>query len=115
MLFMRVVEASAAVSQASARNAKIAHLADLFRALAPDEIETVVALLSGEPRQGRIGLGHAAISAVSGVRPADDASLVISEVDAALAALATIKGAGSTKARVQQLTALFSRATTTEQ
>ena len=56
MLFARVAAASSAVAEASARNAKIAHLAELFRALAPDEIETVVALLSGEPRQGRIGL-----------------------------------------------------------
>ena len=115
MLFAQVVAASDAVAATSARNAKIARLADLFRALAPDEIAVVVALLAGEPRQGRIGLGYATLSAVADARAADEPQLTVGEVDAVLGALAAIKGAGSAKARVQQLTSMFSRATRAEQ
>jgi DNA ligase-1 len=115
MRFADVVAASESVAAASARNAKIAHLADLFRALAPDEVEPVVAMLSGEPRQGRIGLGYATISTATDVRAADESSLTVADVDRVMASLATVKGAGSAKARAQALAALFSRATREEQ
>src|SRR5688572_24697320 len=115
MLFARVVAVSDAVAETSARNAKIARFADLFRGLAPDEIAPVVALLAGEPHQGRIGLGHAAISAVAAVPAAAEPSLTIADVDATIGALGAIKGAGSANARVQQLTTLFARATAGEQ
>ena len=115
MLFTRVVEASAAVAGASSRLQKIAHLADLFRSLAPDEIATVVALVSGEPRQGRLGLGYATISEVAHVRPAEEATLAVLDVDRAFAALAEISGAGSGRARVRILTSLFEKATAPEQ
>src|SRR5688500_14626302 len=115
MQFVRVVDTSGAVSGASARLKKIAHLADLFRSLAPDEIAPVVALVSGEPRQGRLGLGHATISQVSGVRPADEPGLTVLDVDRALGELAQLSGAGSGRERVRLLTALFHKATSTEQ
>ena len=35
----------------------------MLRECAPDEIATVVHLLTGEPRQGRIGVGWATLSA----------------------------------------------------
>ena len=107
MLFVRVVAASAAVASASARLQKIAHFADLFRGLAPDEITTIVALATGEPRQGRLGLGHAAISAVSGVLPADEPALTVADVDRTLSALAQVTGAGAVRERGRLLTALF--------
>ena len=115
MLFARVVEASDAVASTSARLGKIGHFADLFRRLAPDEIAPVVALAAGEPRQGRLGLGHAAISAVSGVRPADEPTLSIADVDRAFSALTEVSGAGSGRERVRLLTALFEKATRAEQ
>jgi DNA ligase-1 len=115
MQFVRVVETSAAVSSSPARLRKIAHLADLFRALAPDEIAPVVALVSGEPRQGRLGLGHATISEVSGVRPAVEPVLTVLEVDRALGELAALSGAGSVRDRVRLLTSLFEKATSAEQ
>ena len=115
MLFARVVDASQAVAAASARLQKIAHFADLFRALEPDEIAPVVAFVSGEPRQGRIGLGHAAISAVSGVTSVTVPTLTVPEVDRALTSLAGISGAGSARERVRLLTALFEKATQAEQ
>jgi len=112
---VRVVDTSAAVSSSAARLKKIAHLADLFRALAPDEVATVVALVSGEPRQGRLGLGFATISEVSGVRPADEPTLSVLEVDRALDELARLSGAGSGRERVRLLTSLFEKATSAEQ
>ena len=115
MRFVQVVDASTTVAAASSRLAKIALLAQLFRALTPDEIAPVVSFLSGSPRQGRIGLGYAAIAGVSDVPPQDDAALTVLEVDAALADLAEVEGTGSTRARLQQLASLFRRATRAEQ
>jgi DNA ligase-1 len=115
MRLVEVVDASAAVALSSARLKKTARLAELFRALAPDEIEPVVALLSGTPRQGRIGLGYATISEVSHVPAADSPQLSVTEVDTTLTALAATTGAGSARDRVQQLAALFAKATRDEQ
>ena len=103
------------MASAPARLQKIAYLAELFRELTPDDIASVVALVSGEPRQGRIGLGHATISAVSGVRPADAPGLTVSDVDRALTELAQVSGTGSGRERVRILAALFERATAPEQ
>ena len=65
---LAVVEASAAVAAASSsRNAEDRAAGALLGALQPDEIEPAVSFLSGSPRQGRIGLGYAAISAAGDV------------------------------------------------
>jgi ATP-dependent DNA ligase I len=116
MLFSRLAEASAAVAASSSRTHKIALMAELFSALQPDEIEPAVSFLSGSPRQGRIGLGYAAISAAGDVSPLDEAPvLTVLDVDAALSALADVGGEGSARERVQQLSSLFRRATHAEQ
>ena len=115
MLFLRVVEASDAVASASARLSKIARFADLFRGLAPDEIAPVVALASGQPRQGRLGLGHAAIAHLNGLRPVTEPTLTVADVDRTFAALAEVSGAGAGRERMRLLTALFDRATAVEQ
>ena len=115
MHFAEVVSASAAVAASSARLAKIGRFAELFRSLAPGEIAPVVAWVSGEPRQGRMGLGYSTISSVAGVRAADAPALTIADVDATLTALAAVSGSGSARARGQLLTTLFTRATHDEQ
>ena len=56
-----VVEASRLVAATSARSRKVTILADLLRRLEPDEVPIVVGFLSGVPRQGRIGVGYAAV------------------------------------------------------
>ena len=63
-----IVAASRSVSETSARSDKIRHLAACLRLAEPDAIETAVALLSGETRQGRIGLGPAALRAAGNAR-----------------------------------------------
>jgi DNA ligase-1 len=113
--FIQIVETSNAVAAASSKLQKIARLADLFRQVSPDEIGPVVAFLSGSPRQGRIGLGYAQIAAVGPVPPATGATLTVAEVDASLQRLSEVAGEGSGRERVQQLDALFRRATDAEQ
>ena len=70
VLLADVVSTSAAVAATSARSAKIAAVAELLRQVPPPEVTTVVAYLSGEARQGRIGVGWAALGDLQGLEPA---------------------------------------------
>jgi DNA ligase 1 len=63
MLLNAVVETSRAVAAPRSRKTKIEALAVTLRACEPDEIATVVNLLTGEPRQGRIGVGWETVNA----------------------------------------------------
>ena len=110
-----LVTTSASVGQASGRLAKIGLLADLLRRLAPEEIEIAIGFLSGEPRQGRIGVGGAAIWSAKDVAAADTPTLTLHDVDAALTDIAAVKGSGSAAARQQRLRDLLNRATREEQ
>ena len=110
MLFADLVATSSTVTSTSSRSAKVAALADLLSRLAPDEIEVAVSILTGAPRQGKIGVGWRGAFGVD-VAPAVAPTLTITEVDAVLGALATTSGAGSGAARRGLLENLFSRAT----
>jgi len=115
MLLQDVVTTSAAVGEASSRLAKIALLADLLRRLAPEEIEIAIGFLSGEPRQGRIGIGGATIWTARDVTAANAPSLTLHDVDETFTQIAAVKGAGSTAARQERLRDLLRRATRSEQ
>ena len=97
------------------RLAKRDAIAALLRGAAPDEVEIAVAWLSGEIRQGRIGVGWSALSTLRGREPAPTPSLTLREVDAAFADVAATAGKGSAAARSAKLQALFARATAAEQ
>ena len=85
MLLAEVVRTSGEVAATPSRSAKVAALAGLLRRLeGPEEAEAAVAFLTGRPRQGRIGVGWAALRAVD-LPPAPVPSLHVLEVDAALA------------------------------
>lgn len=113
-LLATLVATSARVSGTSARSAKIRLLADCLRALDADELELGVLYLSGEIRQGRIGIGPAALRAcIQGV--ASTPALEIAEVDRRLDELAQVRGTGSTARRAALLRDLFGRATADEQ
>jgi DNA ligase-1 len=114
MQFAQVVESSQRVADTTKRLEKIDLLASLLRRLEPDEIEIVVAYLSGATRQGRIGIGHATLREAS-AEPAGTANLEIRDVDRALASLAAAKGSGSERTRRGLLLALLARATAAEQ
>jgi DNA ligase-1 len=114
-LLADLVEASLRVGATSSRLAKVREIAGLLQALQPDEIETGVHYLSGEIRQGRIGIGYAALRTAASNKPATSAALSIGEVDHLLTELAAIRGAGSTATRATALAGLFSHATEAEQ
>ena len=113
-LLASLVSASEAAADTSSRRAKRDAIAACLRGASPDEVEIAVAYLSGEIRQGRIGLGYATLAAQRGT-PAAEPSLNLLDVDAALGQLAATTGKGSSAARAAQLHALFERATAAEQ
>jgi DNA ligase-1 len=115
MLLQDLVGTSTAVGEASGRLAKIGLLADLLRHLAPEEIEIAIGFLSGEPRQGRMGIGYSTISAAKDVAASDTPALQLHDVDDVFTQLAAIKGSGSAAARHQRLRDLLTRATRVEQ
>ncbi len=114
MLLANVVETSQRVAETTKRLEKIDLLAKLLKQLRPEEIETVVAFLSGAARQGRIGVGYAALRDAA-APPAETPSLAIGEVDRALESLASTQGPGSAGRKRELLHALFARATPAEQ
>lgn len=109
----RLVATSRAVGSTRSRKEKSELLAELIRDLESNEIEAGVAFLIGEPRQGKIGVGWATISATA-ASPVDEATLTIDEVDRQFDVLAAMSGAGSNEARISALTELLSRATADE-
>ena len=109
-----VVETSGKVTEVSGRNEKTALLAGLLRGAEPTEVEIVVRWLSGELRQGRVGVGYAQVRDLA-TSPASEPTLEVLEVDRALTELKEIAGAGSQGRRRDHLGSLFARATEREQ
>ncbi|MGA7540196.1 MAG: ATP-dependent DNA ligase [Steroidobacteraceae bacterium] len=112
-LLAELVSTSARVGETSSRLMKVRELAGLLGRLTREEIRIGVSYLSGELPQGRIGIGYAALQAVTGeAGPAPgQASLSVGQTDRLLANLASIRGSGSTVRRGAALSDLFSRAT----
>jgi DNA ligase-1 len=115
MRLAEVVDVSQAVASTAGRLEKIAHLAGLLARVPHDQLAIVVPFLSGEARQGRIGVGGALLSSMRDVPPAGEASLDVADVDAAFDALARLSGGGSAAARVERLRRLLEHATAGEQ
>lgn len=115
MLLQDLVATSAAVATASSRLVKIGQLAALLRRLAPAEVDIAVAFLSGEPRQGRIGIGPAAIREARPSTEAETPVLQLLDVDEVFDRVAAMTGPGSAADRVRLLRELLTRATGDEQ
>jgi len=113
--FSEVVAASTAVAGTSGRLEKIGHLAALLKRTPPDELAVVVAILTGEPRQGRLGIGWAQLAPLREVPPADAPSLEIRGLDAAFDRIAATSGARSAGERARLLRELLGLATRDEQ
>ena len=113
MLLAELVATARAVAETSGRNAKVALIAELLAKLEPGEVEIAVAILVGEPRQGRIGVGWATVYRQDAA-PAASPSLTIAELDDALGRIAATTGPGSVEARSTILTGIFSKATANE-
>jgi DNA ligase-1 len=88
-------------------------LAELLSGVDPDEVAMCVGFLSGAPRQGRVGVGYAAVYGVE-VPPAGDPSLTVADLDRAIERVAADTGPGSAGRRRQLLAELLGRATEPE-
>jgi DNA ligase 1 len=109
-----LVEASETASRTTSRLAKRDAIAACLRSAGADGVEIAVAYLSGETRQGRIGIGYATLAAMRG-SPATNPVLTLNDVDAALDRIAATTGKGSAAGRGGHLRALFGSATAAEQ
>jgi DNA ligase-1 len=118
VLLAVVVETSQKVAATRSRKAKIDELATVLTECAPDEVATVVSLLTGEPRQGRIGVGWSTLSTgrdqVGRPRDPGASTVTVADLDRALDRIATTTGSGSTGARQAILAEIFGRASPAE-
>ncbi len=115
MLLSVLARTSNAVAAVSGRLEKIERLAELLKQLSHEEVPIAIAALSGEPRQGRLGVGGAAIRSARQVPPSEAGALTLRDVDAAFDAVARMSGAGAPARRVDRLRELLARATAEEQ
>ena len=108
-----VAQASAEIAAESARSAKTKRLAAVLRAADVDDVPAIVAWLSGELLQRRIGVGWAALATTP--PPAPEPLLAVAAVDQAFAAMADASGAGSQTLRSATLLDVMTKATAVEQ
>jgi len=112
-LLAEVVRASQGVAATSSRSAKVKILAGLLRGLDRAEVPVVAALLSGLPRQGRVGVGYASVYGRAGAG-GGGAPLTVADLDRALDAIHATTGSGSSDARGRLLDDLLGRASDAE-
>jgi DNA ligase-1 len=113
-LLADVVRTSTQVAGTASRLAKTRLIADCLKSLGADEVEIAIPYLSGDPRQGKLALGHATLQSVL-ASPAGSATLTLREVDSAFSQLKSTKGKGSAASRSDLLRNLFRKATPEEQ
>ncbi len=114
MLIERVADTWETVRATRSRLAKVAAVRELLVAAESHEVPTIVAYLSGELPQGRIGLGYATVGDVTS-EPAATASLTLADVDATLTEVQETSGAGSKARKERLLRDLLTAATVVEQ
>jgi DNA ligase 1 len=114
MQLARLVETSERVAATSKRLEKIALLADLLRESRGEESEIATAFLTGATRQGRIGIGYAAMQKAH-TEPSAESSLTLHEVDRAFQEIAEVSGRDATGRRTERLRKLMADATGAEQ
>ena len=110
-----LVQTSAAVAASPGRLEKISKLAALLSRVPPDDAPIVIGFLTGWPRQGKIGVGWATVSAAREREPATAPTLELGDVDAVFERLMSVRGKNSASERARLLGDLFSRATDAEQ
>jgi len=115
MRFGRLAATSRRLAETSGRREKIGLLAGLLADTPPEEIEIATAYVSGAVRQDKLGLGWATIQRALPGTAATAPQVELSEVDAALDAIARTSGKGSADARQRLLRELMARLTEEEQ
>jgi DNA ligase-1 len=111
--FADLVATSDAVASTRARLKKIDALASFLQSLSPEEVEPAVGFLTGEPRQGRVGIGWATMASLAASH-SEEPTLTVGDIDQAVSEVQATTGAGSTTGRRTILADLFSRATPRE-
>lgn len=109
MLLSELAGMAERVRATGARNEKVALLSELLGDAPVDEVDLVVAYLSGQLRQGRIGVGPALVQeAVAASAPGRD-NIPLPALNAALDTLMKATGPGSGRRRRTLLRTLFAR------
>jgi ATP-dependent DNA ligase I len=108
-----LVRVSNDVASTSARSTKVALLAGFLKELGPQEIVPAVGMLSGSPRQGKIGVGWSTAYGVE-VDHAAESSLDVLDLDRAIDEVERTTGAGSVGERRKILETMLTRATSDE-
>jgi DNA ligase-1 len=115
MLFHELVLTSNAVAATPGRLEKISRLAVLLERLHPEEVAIAIGFLLGWPRQGRLGIGWATVTAARPHRTAAEPTLELHDVDRAFTTLQSVGGKGSVDERLRLLSELLAHATEAEQ
>jgi DNA ligase-1 len=113
MLLADLVATADVVAATSKRSEKVAALAALLGRTPPADVRTVVGFLTGEPRQGSIGVGWATVGGLD-AEPADAPSVTVAELDVLLSEVQATTGEGSVRARTDRLTTFLERCTEIE-
>jgi DNA ligase-1 len=113
--FADLVETSGRVAGVSGRLAKVRELAIFLKSLTDTEIEIAVHYLSGDLRQGRIGIGSSTLRAAATRGATRTSTLSVAAVDEALTRIAAVRGSGSGAKRDESLRQLLAQATEREQ
>ena len=114
MLLAGVTKTSSIVASTSKRSEKTAALAELIASATDEEIEPLIGMLVGEPRQGALGVGWVSVERVK-TAPAADPTLDLLHLDSTLSLLKESTGPGSQRRRDDLLAELLSLATSEEQ
>jgi DNA ligase-1 len=115
MLLHDLVQVSRQVSGTASRSDKVRLLAGLLKRVAPSDRAIAIGLLSGELRQGRIGLGPATAFAAVPNTAVPLPVLTLAVVDAAFDRIARATGVGSATERARLVGDLLASATADEQ
>jgi len=113
VLLTDLVDTSRAVGATRSRSEKTALLAAALRRAGPEDVETVVAYLSGELRQRRTGIGWRTLRTLP--EPAATPGLTVGDVHARLEQISTLSGPGSQARRAELVKELFGQAVEAEQ
>lgn len=108
-----LVACSEAVASTRSRKEKVVLLATLLRQVETAEVRIALSYLAGEPRQKRLGITWSELG--QSWESTDHATLKLTDVDAQLAEIERITGAGSARQRREKLGRLLVQATTAEQ
>ncbi len=115
MLFEQIALTSIQLAATAGRKKKVELLAQLLVAVPPEERAIAARYLSGEVGH-KTGIGYSTIAELRAQVPAaQTATLTLTQVDQRFAAIAALSGAGSSRARKDELGALLALATAREQ